>query len=276
MRLDLNHFSNSLQKDTRGIWIGPKQLDVSYPAHGHSSCMQVESSSFWFKHRNDCIKTVVDLFPPQGEIWDIGGGNGFVAKFLQDCGYKTVLLEPGPNGADNGKIRGLEHVVCADLNGTEFNADSFSSAGLFDVLEHIENEDQFLKRLHSLMKPSGRIYLTTPAYDFLWSAEDVYAGHFRRYTKGSLCRVLEKNGFKINFASYIFFFLPIPIFFLRALPFWISKNKIDTPSVETDHQAKDSLVKKIILRVLSFENKIISKRKSVPFGGSLLIAAEKI
>ena len=55
---------------------------ISYPEEGNEACFQIEDQSFWFRHRNNCIQELVRKFPPNGKgpIFDVGGGNGFVAK----------------------------------------------------------------------------------------------------------------------------------------------------------------------------------------------------
>jgi hypothetical protein len=61
---------------------------------GNEACYQIEESSFWFKHRNACIEAAVKCHPPRsgGPIFDVGGGNGFVARGLMRAGFETVFL----------------------------------------------------------------------------------------------------------------------------------------------------------------------------------------
>ena len=54
--------------------------------------MQIEEDSFWFKHRNNIIANSVQKHSPNKTFFDIGGGNGFVAKRLQNDGIKLYLL----------------------------------------------------------------------------------------------------------------------------------------------------------------------------------------
>ena len=41
-------------------------------------------------------------------LFDIGGGNGFVANYLSKKGFETILVEPGIDGCINGRERGLK------------------------------------------------------------------------------------------------------------------------------------------------------------------------
>ena len=50
-----------------------------------------------------------------------------------------------------------------------------------EVLEHIENDEEEVKRLSKLLKPNGFFLATVPAYQFLFSIKDVKLHHKRRY-----------------------------------------------------------------------------------------------
>src|SRR4029453_13054884 len=99
-----------------------------------------------------------------------------------------------------------------------FRPGSLPAIGMFDVLEHIENDVAFLDSLHELLIPSGRIYVAVPAFGFLWSADDAAAGHFRRYTIGTLTKALASSGFIVDYSTYFFQWLWLPIFFFRTMP----------------------------------------------------------
>ena len=73
--------------------------------------------------------------------------------------------------------------------------------------------------MHGKLAPDGRLYLTVPAHRWLWSEADGYAGHHRRYTRGSLARALTSAGFRVEFISYFFSFLVVPVLLGRALPY---------------------------------------------------------
>ena len=57
-----------------GLWEPGAVSGVSYPEAGNDVCFQVEDSSYWFSHRNECILAVVRRFAPGGTFFDIAGG----------------------------------------------------------------------------------------------------------------------------------------------------------------------------------------------------------
>jgi len=276
--LDMHTISAGLTLGGDGIWYASSRQEISYPPGGHSDCHGIEDSSFWFAHRNRCIATVVAAFPPKdaGAIFDIGGGNGFVSVALEKAGFDTVVVEPGPVGATNARGRGLRNVVCATIEAAGFKRASLPAVGLFDVLEHIEDDRAFLRTIKGLTVGNGRIYLTVPSYDFLWSREDVVAGHFRRYTRAQICTTLESAGLTVEFASYIFRFLPAPILLFRTLPYRIGLSKADdiSGSVARDHAPVASgLAAGLLNTILDPEIVNLRNKRAMRFGASCLVVA---
>ena len=202
---NISSTSNSLRQSDDGIWYSESSEKLSYPQHGHDSCYLVEDNSFWFKHRNNCIVSVVKSYPPRigGAIFDIGGGNGYVSLGLTEAGFETVLVEPGNAGVMNAKTRGLKNIICATTGSAKFKRESLSAVGLFDVVEHIENDVLFLQEIHGLLEKNSFLYLTVPAYSLLWSNDDVTAGHYRRYKLSEINKVLELAGYSIEYSTYI-------------------------------------------------------------------------
>ena len=247
---------------------------ISYPAGDSDLCFGVEESSFWFAHRNDVIAAAVNRFPPPGPLYDIGGGNGFVAKFLAGRGHEVVLIEPSTNGAAHAVSRGLPNVVCGTVADARFHPGCLGAAGLFDVLEHIEDDVSFLRALRPLLMDDGPLYLTVPAGSWLWSADDVAAGHFRRYSRRTLAAALDSAGFELLYATHFFMFLTLPVALFRALPTRLGiRRAVDARSIGREHAANAGSARKLIARVLASETRAISRGRSLPFGGSILAVA---
>lgn len=271
-----DYATNVVWKD--GIWYSKDHMNISYPDSGNSSCFQIEDESFWFRHRNQCIIEAVKKYSPDKVFFDIGGGNGFVSMGLEQNGISTVLIEPGPEGANNARKRGLPNIICSTFELAGIRDNSIEAAGLFDVVEHIEDDLHFLKSIHKIMKPSGKLYITVPAYNMLWSAEDTYAGHFRRYTLSSLGQRLKEAGFNIIYSTYIFSILPAPVLLFRTIPskLGIHKNPADVQGQKKEHTAGKGILSGLIDRVWQKELQYIKQAKRIPIGGSCFVVAEKV
>src|SRR5262249_7390643 len=70
--------------------------------------------------------------------------------------------------------------------------------GLFDVLEHIDDDAGTLRFLRTILEPGGYLVLTVPAHPFLLDEMDVLAPHRRRYRRSELREKLEAAGFDVR------------------------------------------------------------------------------
>lgn len=188
--------------------------NIAYPTEAHDRICELEQESFWFIHRKHCISQLLQTLSNPHEIWDIGAGTGFISEHLQNEGYSVVPVEPDPSGLFHCQKRGLAQVRKESIHSSSFPAKSMETILLLDVLEHIEEDEAFLHRLHELQKDAGHIILTVPALPSLWSQADDEAGHFRRYTRTGLRNLIEKEGWKVLFLSYFFSLLP-PLIWIK-------------------------------------------------------------
>jgi SAM-dependent methyltransferase len=277
--MNMEKYTKELELKEDGIWYSSVVSSVAYPSGAAIYCFEVEDQSFWFKHRNKCITAAIKNFPPEinGVIFDIGGGNGVVARDIQESGFEVVLVEPGKDGARNARKRGIKNIICSTLQDAKFSRDSLSAIGTFDVIEHIENDVAFLQSINRVLAPNGRLYITVPAYQFLWSLDDELGGHYRRYTISEITEKLTSTGFNVDYSTYIFRFLPLPIFFLRTIPykFGVKSEITERNKIQSDHSLSSSFVQKQVQAFLKREIHNIENKSPMRFGGSCLIVASK-
>jgi SAM-dependent methyltransferase len=268
-----------LTQGADGIWVplsGEGDWSVSFPSDGHAECLQIEENSFWFRHRNRCLVQTLSRFPPNGTVFELGAGNGFVASALESVGYPCVALEPAVEGARNARRRGVSTVVSATLEAAAFRSDSVPAIGIFDVIEHIQDSHQFLREVVRTLMPGGRVYATVPAFQWLWSEEDQTAGHFRRYTSRRLRQDFQNAGLSVDFVSYFFSALVLPVFLLRAVPRlfgWHAPAPLERAKAQ--HAPKAGRLTGILARALDLELTWLTRGHGLPFGSSCVIVATK-
>jgi SAM-dependent methyltransferase len=274
--MDLATLSDRLVRDATGIWTsrGAETARLSFPADAHALNFKVEDDSFWFQHRNEVLASALARFPLAGPFLDIGAGNGVVSKRLEAAGIETVVLEPGPNGASYARQRGLANVVCATLEDAAFHPGSFGGAGLFDVIEHVEDPAPLLAAARRVLRPRGVLAVTVPSYEWLWSDADDQAGHFRRYTRRRLRAELDRAGFDVEWASYFFTALTVPIFIGRSLRYRFAKPDRDTVvrAAENEH-SPGRIARLAIDALLGPELGVVQRGGALPFGSSILAIA---
>lgn len=264
------------------IWTSDRGGPVCYPEAGNEGTFAVEETSFWFRHRSACILSLVRRLPPfdgpRGDgagvrpILDVGAGNGAVTAALIAAGHATIALEPGA-GARNAAARGLPAVIRARFEDLTFRPGAISAVGLFDVLEHIQDDVGFLAKVHAALAPGGRLYLTVPAGPWLWSVDDEYASHWRRYTQRALRRALTAARFRVEVASFFFTLLVVPIFLCRRLPTLAGRRRLEQASRVREHEALREPLASLVGRLLELELRWLDRGHVLPFGGSLIVGA---
>ena len=267
--MTIEEIAPGLVRDPAGYWLTPEQAaTISWPADGNDTCLAMEEESFWFAHRNRAIVAAVRRYPPDGPIFDVGSGNGYVAAALEKAGFPTIAIEPSRAGASNAMARHVANVVCGVFPSTAFLRPAAGAVALFDVLEHVEDDRAFLESLRPWLRGAGRLYLTVPAYRWLWSDNDVRSGHHRRYTIPSLAATVTRAGFRIDFATYLFWFLPLPILLFRVL----GKNS-SASRARRQHAAGGAALRRMAEAFLAPEMAFVRRGMRVPFGGSCLVIA---
>lgn len=80
----------------------------------------------------------------------------------------------------------------------ELEKGSFDTIICSNVLEHIQDHETALQNMKQLLKPDGKLVLLVPSNPAIFNGLDEDLGHFRRYTKAELERVLGVTGFDIK------------------------------------------------------------------------------
>ena len=159
-----------------------------------------------------------------GEVLEIGSGAGNISKYFLNDNFKITLTDIRTNYCKplEDKFSGsnsLTGVLKMDLADPDFENKHRSLLGSFDtvfalnVVEHIENDDLSILNSKKLLKPGGHLIILVPAYDALYNKFDYRLGHYRRYTKSSLSKLLLQNKLDIihnqyfNFAGILGWFI---------------------------------------------------------------------
>lgn len=71
-----------------------------------------------------------------------------------------------------------------------------------NVLEHIENDHDALRKFYELLPVGGKLIILVPALKFLYNVLDKGLGHFRRYNRDELIQKITGNGFKVCTLRY--------------------------------------------------------------------------
>ena len=183
------------------------------------------------------------------------------------------MCEPGLVGCTNAANRGVENVYCCLFDELPIEEFNISAIGLFDVIEHIEDDVSFLKDIVKRVPSGTKIYITVPALQSLWSSEDKYAGHFRRYNRNDVKRILDNTNLKFIYSSYFFSYYVPFIWLLRVLPEKMGrKNTYDVlAKKEKDYHQRSKKLNVILNFFFWIEIKLSKIGIKPPFGTSRLV-----
>jgi len=243
-------------------------------AHDYDS---FEQRHWWFRVRRIILKGLLDRhvsWKPGMHVAEIGTGPGENLYSLYPDEVSLVGVEPDPDNAALANSRG-EVPVCAgtiERMPEEVTRNPQDLICMFDVLEHIEDDEGALDILYGLLGPNGLLALSVPTYQWMWGQQDVVNMHIRRYTQKDLCRKLRRHGYTIVHATYFntLLFPPIALFRLLAkLPPW--KNR----PARSDFEYSAGLLNHLLYGLFRMEWPLL-KWIRFPFGGSCFVMAKKI
>lgn len=147
-------------------------------------------------------------------IIDIGCGDGtLLAKIKKGNNlYGTDIVESQLVKAE--KIGAKTAIVNIDEKPLPYENDFFDVAIASEVIEHLFLPDNLIKEAYRILKPGGKLILTTPnvaslgrrmlllfgrqAFLEVSPYEENAVGHLRYFTAESLKKLAEKYGFKLN------------------------------------------------------------------------------
>jgi SAM-dependent methyltransferase len=115
------------------------------------------SMAIWVKRG----RKLVDLFleMEKGAVLDIPSGKGQEAAHLLRLGYRVVAADLFPSRAENPNFPW----VTADANASfPFRDAAFDYVLSREGIEHFENQAGFLRECGRVLKPGGKLVLTTP------------------------------------------------------------------------------------------------------------------
>ena len=139
---------------------------------------------------------------------------------------------------------------------------------LADVLEHIRNDKAVLKKLKKLLKPDGKILITVPAYNYLYSKKDKILKHFRRYGYNQIKKLVSTQ-FKIIRITFFNTLLFLPIAMITLI---FKALKIDY--IEDVENTPNRLINSLLYFIFKIELYFL-KYLDFPFGVSIIIVGEK-
>lgn len=136
-------------------------------------------------------------------LFDIGAATGFFLDLARARNWQTAGVELSEFAATEARRRG-HLVVTGNLLKQNSPTSQYDLVTMWDVFEHIDRPDDYIKKVHQLLKPGGYVAINTPDASSWWARLMgkrwhlmIPPEHLFYYSPKNLRQVLEQNGFRV-------------------------------------------------------------------------------
>jgi SAM-dependent methyltransferase len=206
-------------------------------------------------------------------VLDCGFGTGGLIGRLRDFA-EPVGVDMQSRAVTDCRNQWGASVVQARAEALPFRHGSFDIVCAFDVLEHLEDDMGALRQWFDLLKPGGHLFLSVPAYNYLWDAQDDLANHKRRYLLGQLRGRLRRSRFAVGKLTYFNTLLFPMVLGVRMLRKAQKVVRPRTMSASDFSLTRPGRVNDLLLQVFISELRLLDKI-NFPFGGSIFCIARR-
>jgi len=210
----------------------------------------------------------------KGKVLDAGCGNGSQSFRIANKGHFVTGIDISKRSTEfcnkikeSIRIKNVDFMQM-DLVDINLPRNSFDAVVSGEVLEHIKEDDIVVRNFNKVLKIGGQCIITTCHNPKLWSFEDEWSSHVRRYKAGELRNLFLRNGFRIE--KMRFFGFPLMRIYLYLFRFVLIK-KMKSKKKTVERKSHHSLMN--ILSYIFFFDNLFSW---CSLGNGLVLRAVKI
>lgn len=148
---------------------------------------------------------IISNYKKKGKLLDVGAGCGILLSKAKEFNFEAIGIEPSVYLSNEAKKNGLTvyNDVFPPKLSSEFPINSYDVIVMSDIIEHVPEPLEVLKKAYEILKPDGLLFMTTPDKNSLparilqhrwWHFRLAHIGYF---SKSNLILALEKTNFKI-------------------------------------------------------------------------------
>lgn len=203
------------------------------------------------------------------EVLDVGAGSGIFSRQLIDEGIcnSAVCVDPHytTEKTENYKGRQISFLKNVEKSSSRLVL-------MMDVLEHVADDVALIKRYTDNIPAGGYIFITVPAFQFMWSGHDIFLEHHRRYTIKTIETAIKQAGIEPIKSRYFFASL-FPVVASSRLIKNIIFNH-DRLKAKSDLKLYPQWLNSLLLRIHDIERHIFFQFNNV-FGLSVFCLCRK-
>jgi SAM-dependent methyltransferase len=171
----------------------------------YETMAELDERHWWYRARREVLHALISRLvrpPSNARILEIGCGTGHNLPMLQRFGQVDALEldEQARALAERRLGRAVMNSPLPELEGVSER--HYDLVGTFDVIEHVDDDRAALRSIALRLKPGGKLIMTVPAHQWMWSAHDVVNHHKRRYSRGALKQLVEESPLRLESIGY--------------------------------------------------------------------------
>ena len=184
---------------------------IEQPSYGWSSAKAPHSCDYLSAQVVRVIKKL-----GVSRVLDLGSGNGVLCGALFDMGVKVVGIERDQGGVDISRrtypaVKFHRFAVEDDPNRLLAEESPFDAVVSTEVIEHLYSPHLLPAYAAKVLKPAGRLILTTPYHGYLknlalavadkWDHHHTVlwsGGHIKFFSRSTLTALLAEHGFTVE------------------------------------------------------------------------------
>ena len=124
-----------------------------------------------------------------GRVLEIGTGSGYGIEIVAPHARQFVTVDKHAPAEELIRLPNVEFRQCT-VPPLPFGAEQFDCVITFQVIEHIRRDDEFVREIHRVLRPGGKLILTTPTAPMSLTRNP---WHVREYTPEALKRLLMEQ-----------------------------------------------------------------------------------
>jgi SAM-dependent methyltransferase len=166
---------------------------------------ELDELHWWYRARREVLDALIrrTVQPPKdARVLEVGCGTGHNVRMLERFGsVDGIEIDPEARGFAERRLgRAVSSAALPELSGIERSR--YDLVAALDVVEHIDDDNAAIAGLASCLKPGGKLLVTVPAHQWMWSAHDELNHHKRRYSKRGLRSLIEGSPLRLDALGY--------------------------------------------------------------------------
>ena len=237
---------------------------------------QIRQGNNWLKIQRHLLRfKLIKKYQPKGKLFDLGSGWGHFLYTGKQLGYEVSGIEISNTAYEYATEElklPVEHINFFDM---EIPKKAYDLITMWDVLEHIPDADEVIKRCNVMLKDGGYVVIQVPQIDSFFAKKlqenwhMISYGHVNYFSKETIKKLFEKYGFEVKKIKSSFEF---KLFLMYVL----GRNK----KSEADRQEyfnKTAQKPMWMLKIMVIGHDIIYNiMSSLGIGDEMMVVAKKI